>query len=164
MQADDVARLALAQALYKKVANLVSTRDPESLRWQFDREILANYAESGAKSGEMRIGGEKVGTWSVVKGEPSSTRHWKVRDEDAVLDRLDADDLRYFAKEHMDYLIEWMEDNGLEVPGLYHEDVRDPEKPPRVAIRLNDPDEVIETARRTLPPDHMRALLGGDTE
>lgn len=68
---NDIERLAIAQALYKAVAGMVSTKDPDSLRARADADMLANYERMGMKSVDLRVNGEKVGTYSVKVSKPT---------------------------------------------------------------------------------------------
>ena len=58
-------QLVIAQALYNALGEIVSTKDADSLRGQADDFYKALYMECGAKSYDMKIGDEKVGTYSV---------------------------------------------------------------------------------------------------
>ena len=68
---NDIERLAVAQAMYKAVAGMVSTRDPDSLRARADADMLGNYERMGMKSVDLRVNGEKVGTYSVKVSKPT---------------------------------------------------------------------------------------------
>lgn len=68
---NDIERLAVAQAMYKAVAGMVSTRDPDSLRARADADMLENYERMGMKSVDLRVNGEKVGTYSVKVSKPT---------------------------------------------------------------------------------------------
>ena len=68
----DMERLAIAQAVYKAVASAVSTKDQDSLRARADADMLENYERMGIKSVDLRINGEKVGTYSVKVSKPTS--------------------------------------------------------------------------------------------
>lgn len=72
----DTERLAFAQALYKAVSELVSTKNPDSLRSAVDGYYLKLYDETGAKSFNVTINGEDVGTYSLKfsKEQPQQTR------------------------------------------------------------------------------------------
>lgn len=63
--ADRIAKLAVAQAVYKLAAEQVSTREPGNLRAYVDEYYRGLFEATGAKSFEVRIGDEKVGTYSV---------------------------------------------------------------------------------------------------
>ena len=70
---NDIERLTVAQAVYKAVADMVSTKDPDSLRSRADADMLANYERMGMKSVDLRINGEKVGTYSVKVSKPTTS-------------------------------------------------------------------------------------------
>lgn len=70
---NDIERLVIAQALLKTVTKYTSTRDPDSLRARADADMLANYERMGMKSVDLRVNGEKVGTYSVKVSKPTST-------------------------------------------------------------------------------------------
>ena len=58
-------KLTIAQALYKAIADVVSTKNPDSLRSELDAEMLKAYELDGIKSRDMRVNGQKVGTYTV---------------------------------------------------------------------------------------------------
>lgn len=68
--ADRIAKLAVAQAVYKLSAEQVSTKEPGNLRSRVDEYYRGLFEATGAKSFEIRIGGEKVGTYSVKVTKP----------------------------------------------------------------------------------------------
>ena len=76
---NDIQRLCVAQALYKAIAGAVKTRTPGNLRSVLDAELVRMYAQTGAKSFDVRMDdGTKVATASsTVKGG------WEVTDPDA---------------------------------------------------------------------------------
>lgn len=68
---NDIERLVIAQALLKTVTKYTSTRDPDSLRARADADMLENYERMGMKSVDLRVNGEKVGTYSVKVSKPT---------------------------------------------------------------------------------------------
>ena len=70
---NDIERLTVAQAVYKVVADMVSTKNPDSLRSRADADMLGNYERMGMKSVDLRINGEKVGTYSVKVSKPTTS-------------------------------------------------------------------------------------------
>lgn len=68
-----IEQLAVAQAVYKLAAAQVSTREPGNLRNEVDDHFREAFESTGAKSFDVRIGGEKVGTYSIktTKGKQS---------------------------------------------------------------------------------------------
>lgn len=80
-----VEKLAIAQACYKTIAGIVSTKDPDSLRGMCDQDAIANYLSTGAKSYDVRLMGEKVGTYSVRVNKPKRVEKLRVTDMDAYV-------------------------------------------------------------------------------
>jgi len=83
-----VEKLAVAQAFYKRAAEAVSTKDPDSLRGQADEFYRGMYEQTGAKSFDVKLLGRKVGTYSVVttKARDGGERvELKVTDVDAYM-------------------------------------------------------------------------------
>ena len=61
----DNEKLAVYQALYKIIAEKVSTKDPDSLRSQIDEEYRELYELTGSKSFDVKLSGNVVGTYSI---------------------------------------------------------------------------------------------------
>lgn len=78
-----IEKLAVAQAVYKVAANAVSTKDPDSLRAQVDEYYRGMYEQTGAKSYDLKIGGEKVGTYSIKTTKEKNEQQLVVNDNDA---------------------------------------------------------------------------------
>lgn len=68
-------QLAIEQALFSRLGEDVSTKSPDSLRSEADREIVCNYRAIGAKSYDVHVNDQKVGTYSVrtSKEQPQRT-------------------------------------------------------------------------------------------
>lgn len=81
----ELERLAIAQAIYKRIGGYVSTKDSCSLRSECDRELLQMFENNGIDRVQVRANGVKVGTLSVreTKGKHMTVIH--VTDEDAYL-------------------------------------------------------------------------------
>ena len=80
-------QLAIAQALYSKLGELVSTKDPDSLRGKADDYYKALFEADGGKSFVMRIAGQEVGTYSIKmsKAKPQIVRReFTVTDKEAA--------------------------------------------------------------------------------
>lgn len=87
-----VEQLAVAQAVYKLAAEQVSTKEPGNLRAEVDMHYREMFEQTGAKSFEVRIGGEKVGTYSVRTTNPSTKVWLKVTDNRALMAWCEAND------------------------------------------------------------------------
>ena len=94
LELNDVEKLAIAQAYYKSVAELVKTRDPYNLRGRVDAEMRRTYESlreslgTAPKSFDIELFGKKVGTYSITttKPEPSKTTvELKVTNNDELL-------------------------------------------------------------------------------
>ena len=78
-------QLAIAQGLYKQIAGAVRTKDPDSLRASIDRQVIRDYLDSGIKSRDLRLNGEKVGTYSVRVAKPKTERVMSETDHEAFV-------------------------------------------------------------------------------
>lgn len=81
----ELQKLSIAQALYKKLAQIVSTKDPDSIRAMVDDTIRANYESTGAKSYDIMLMGDKVGTISVKSSKASKSVDLHIVDMDAYV-------------------------------------------------------------------------------
>lgn len=70
-------RLAIAQALYNLAGQIVSTKDPDSLRSEIDGFYKTQYDLTGSKSFDITMGDEQWGTYSLKfsKEKPQETRY-----------------------------------------------------------------------------------------
>lgn len=117
---DEREALCVAQALYNAIGAEVSTKDPDNLRGRVSRAYEELYEQTGAKSFDCRIGGEKVGTFSVTVSKPTESKEA----EDFVLvdaDRFEAwPEFRQvamdYARNHMQQVADWHFGNTGEVP------------------------------------------------
>ena len=88
-------RLAIAQALYKKIAEMVSTKEPESLRSEVDEQVKGFYAATGGKSYDVNLNGKQVGTMTVNVAKESTSTVFDLADDTAFTRWLfDTDDGR----------------------------------------------------------------------
>ena len=136
-----VQQLAVAQAIYKAVGTVVSTKDPDSLRSACDAEAVRRYEAEGVKSTDILIDGLKVGTYSVkvskAKPKRKAPRAW-VDDWDAFTDWLTDEDganwLRHLVDEHGDALAsDILHETGEIAPGCVAQlDYCEPAEPARV--------------------------------
>lgn len=62
--------ILLAQAMYKALGNIVSTKSENSLRAQDDKDLIELYETTGAKTFDRKVNGVKVGT-STIKIQPA---------------------------------------------------------------------------------------------
>lgn len=86
-------KLAVAQAFYKAVSEVVSTKDPASLRSQVDGQMREQFermrqAGTAPKSFDVELMGRKVGTYSITttKATPQEERVEFVVEDQAAFD------------------------------------------------------------------------------
>lgn len=87
-----IEQLAVAQAVYKLAAEQVKTNEPGNLRDEVDGHFREAFESTGAKSFDVRIGGEKVGTYSVRTTRPETKVRLKVTDRRALMAWCEAND------------------------------------------------------------------------
>lgn len=152
-----VEQLAVAQAVYKTVASIVSTKDADSLRAQCDEDTIANYMSTGAKSYDVRVLGEKVGTYSVRVNKAKKVSTIAVEDAAAYYDWC----------AEMGYLVtddkraqQWFEQTGELPDGCT---VIVDEQPERVAgTTLKVDERKVAAAMGGELPTAVRGLLEGE--
>lgn len=82
-------RLAIEQALFSRLGEDVSTKNPDSLRSFADEQVVGNYYATGAKSYDLSVNGQKVGTYSirVSKGKAETKKQTLQVTDGAVLEQ-----------------------------------------------------------------------------
>lgn len=168
----DIERLAVEQALYKVIAEDVGTRNPGNLRDQVNQHYLELYEMTGATGFEVRIAGQKVGTYGFSK-----TRAQPARKESTV-EVVDARALREWDSDDFnDYISRWIDGNLATLAASYFEETGDlpdgmtvievdvPAQPagirPNGTLRIN-PAKVAEALGNQLPSTVAGLLEGGD--
>ena len=158
-------RLAIAQALYKKIAEMVSTKEPESLRSEVDEQVKGFYAATGGKSYDIDINGKQVGTMTVNVAKESTSTVFDLADDTAFTRWLfDTDDGREacarYAYEHAEAFTKWLASDTGEIPdGVEVREVTVPKHIKNTTLRV-DPGKVASALGNTLSPV-VAGLLGG---
>lgn len=155
MEQVDIERFALEQALYKYLAERVSTKDPDSDRAMVDEHFLKLYEQTGAKSFEIRIDGQKVGTYSVrVK---KGARELKVAPIDERLYREWAIDHGYVTVDEK-AMIAHFEATGEEPDGAEIVTIATPEHVAGGTVKVDE--EAVAQAFGEKLPARVAGLLG----
>lgn len=81
-----IEQLAVAQAVYKLAAAQVSTKEPGNLRDEVDGHFREAFESTGAKSFDVPIAGQRVGTYSVKLTKPKEDTVMTIVDRDAFED------------------------------------------------------------------------------
>lgn len=162
---DDMERLAVASAIKKRVDEAMSTKDPDSLRGRADAEVLRMYDQTGAKSYDLKVSGEKVGTYSVRTSKPKARKVAVVDDPDMVAEFAyeNTDDMMRYVREHAQEVAQWfLEDSGTIADGA--EVTEQGGGPERLGTTLRvDPAKVGEALQGRLP-QAIAGLLGEGSE
>jgi hypothetical protein len=170
-------RLAIEQALFNKLGEDVSTKNPDSLRYAADADMIETYRATGYKSRDVLINGVKVGTHSVrvTKGKDAQTvKRLVVRDpyalekfiEDNIIQCIKAEEMPYaelYAQAMLQNFAEFvMETYGEVCDGCEVVTETVPAQAPAVngtTMRI-DADQVARALKGYLPTT-FGGLLGG---
>ena len=109
-----IERLAVEQAVYNAIGADLKTGNPDNLRGEVNGFYLDLYEQTGATGFEVRVNGQKVGTYGFakVKGTPERTVT-ELRVVDAAALRADESD------EFNDWLTAWLTDHLPELAVQY---------------------------------------------
>lgn len=161
----DVEKLAVAQAFYSAVGGLVSTKGG-TLRSAVNERFEELYGQTGAKSFDVRLLGEKVGTYSltVSKPKPSTCEvGLAVDDMGELIGWADAHDM-IEVRVDMEAVADWFRETGQLPPGCRAEQTVTPADPGGKVTRSTlkvDGEAVIAALGRRLEGAAV-ALLEGE--
>ena len=119
---NDIERLAVEQAVFKAIAEDVSTSNRDGLRGRMDEQFRALYEESGVKSRVVRLNGQKVGTYSIrlsKETEQSSYEEFQVDSYEKLAkwaDGLTEEEVRHYVSMHLRELAEFAFGESGEMP------------------------------------------------
>ena len=148
----DMERLAIAQAVYKAVAGVVSTKDPYNLRGQVDSALVDAYMSTGAKSFDLRLNGGKVGSISVTVAKAKHDTSLRITDRKAFETWALSEG---FAHEETVTRVVMDEDAVLSA-ALLNGEVPDGCEP----VTIDEPEHVSGTSIRGCKPEDVAAALG----
>lgn len=117
MSREALERLAVAQALYKELAKVVSTKDPRSIRAQLDEELKADYERDGTDRKRILINGTEVGSLSAKIAKPSKETRFEVTDWEALENwNFSTDDALAYVVRHVVDFAKWHFEQTGEMP------------------------------------------------
>lgn len=164
-------QLAVKQALFSRLGDDVSTKNPDSLRHAADVDMIATYNSTGYKSRDVMVNGQKVGTHSVRigKGREAQTRkRLVVKDPyafDAYVKEQAMDEALEYIHLMMDNFAAFMlETYGVVPDGCSVVEDTTPAQPPTVqgtTLRI-DPDKVADAISGYLSTGVAMLLGGGE--
>lgn len=170
-QYSDVEKLAIMQAIYSEAASYVSTKDPHSLRCEVDRAYKELYEATGAKSFEVKINGNKVGTYSVKMSKPKPSEAKVTFEVESYEDlaRWFQDDCMAFAARyvsmHLKEFAEWYFADTGELPDgcVLRKTVTTATNPQYLGGTLKiDNESVVSAVGNVLEAGIGNLLLGGE--
>ena len=171
MVSDIIERLAIEQAVYNAIGADLKTGVPDNLRGQVNGFYLDMYQRTGATAFEVRLDGQKVGTYgfSKVRGTPERTvTELRVTDHEA----LAADEseefnewLGEYVNAHLDELaIAYATETGELLDGMEYVTETIPATPdsirPNGTLRVK-PEKVAAALGNRLPATIAGLLEGG---
>ena len=152
-----IERLAIEQAVYNAIGADLKTGVPDNLRGEVNAFYLDMYERTGATGFEVRIGGQKVGTYGFnrVKGQPERTVS-EVRVTDAEALRADESD------EFNDWLTEWLNCHLPELAVQYGEQTGELLDGVEVVTETipATPDTIRPNGTLRVKPEKVAAALG----
>ena len=161
MTNEDYAALAAAQAMWKALGKVVSTKEPTSLRSRMDAELRQLWMDKHI-FGKMPlvIGGHVVGMLTAKQAPKKHHRSVTVDDPWALLE-TEKDGWEDFVYEHIDQFAEWVVAQGVANPaGCTVSEYDDEGGWGGTMITGCKPDEVIPLLRGELPPAIALAIEG----
>jgi hypothetical protein len=102
-------KLAVMQAMMKAIGEQVSTKNPDGLRYACDQRVTEAYEKQGIKSIDVRVQGEKVGTYTVRTSKPAKPR------EDVEIEILDVAEFGAWLKDNSGELQDYLTLHGSQV-------------------------------------------------
>lgn len=170
---EDVERLALAQAFMNAVGEVTSTKNPGNLRDKVASHLIDRYYSDplAGKSNDVRIRGQKVGTFSLTVSKPTKPKEsvdFRIDDKAALLGSGEFWDMaNEYAIAHPDEVARWhFEKTGAIPSGCKANAYLEPGQPggevTRTTLRI-DSQKVAEALGADLP-EMARLLLEGGAD
>lgn len=165
-------RLAIEQALYNRLGEDVSTKNPDSLRYAADVDMVETYRNTGYKSRDVMVNGMKVGTHSVRVGKGKDARTTKrlaVLDAAQLVQFIQSDKCVEERAEYLELMAQnfaefMLETYGIVCDGCEVVEETVPAQPPTISgttMRI-DADKVAEALKGYLPTTFGGLLGGGE--
>jgi hypothetical protein len=165
---NSIERLAVEQAVYNTIGADLKTGVADNLRGEVNGFFLDLYQHTGAVSFEVRVGGQKVGTYSFarVKGQPErEVTEVRVTDVEAL--RADkSDEFNDWLTAHLPKLaVQYAQETGELLDGMEyvtetipatHDTIR-----PNGTMRIR-PEKVAAALGNALPATIAGLLEGGN--
>jgi hypothetical protein len=164
---DDAEKLAVWQALYQIAGKAVGTKSRDNLRADVSDGLRELYESTGAKSVDIKVNGQKVGTMSLRVAKAEERMELICQDERAFIAWLCGDGSDYLTEAVRDGMgrkvLEYAVRDGVVPDGC--QAVRDsiPETIVGTTLRV-DPEKVWSAGGQRLGEYVRGALEGGDEQ
>ena len=167
---EQIERLAIEQAVYKAIGADVATNDPDNLRGEVNAHYLDLYEQTGATGFEVRVNGQKFGTYGFakVRGQKAHTERIVTVTDHAALLADESDEfaawLADYMREHLPELaVQYATETGELLDGMAVVEREHPATPdtirPNGTLRVR-PEKVAAALGNALPAT-IAGLLGG---
>ena len=110
--ANALTKLAVLQALYKYLGEVLNTKDPNSLRGQVDYRLRELYEQAGVDRLRIMVDDVEVGKLSVRVADPKTRQVTYLNDVDALM-RSHDDMFADFVAENAQKYAEWLVSQGI---------------------------------------------------
>ena len=164
---NDIETLAVAQAAYKALGAIVSTKDPDSLRGKVDAQLLEQYREQGVDRYRLKVADTEVGKLSVKVSAKKAKLQLYLEDAHGLTGWLAANPqwLEGFLKTKdgeklLDYLAATTVTDGEVPDGVEAQWVETPETA-STAITGCKPEDVAAALGEALPETFVGLLMEG---
>jgi len=163
---DDLGRLAVYQALMKRVGEQTKTHVEGNFRATVDDQLVTDYYDDGTDRRRIKLNGSEVGTLTVKTKKDGTETKLVVEDRAAFAAWLDTDEgteaLHEFERAHQAEFIAQMAREGELPDGCSYVESRVPGGVSGTVLKV-DPDKVVSALGAALP-DTIAGLLveGGD--
>lgn len=167
---EKIAYFAIEQAIYKMIAEDVSTKNVGNLRSEVNDHYLDLYRSTCAKSFAVRLNGEEVGVASIKGAAPRRQKPSTavvVTDEDALIANDDDDFngfITQYVRAHIGEIAKaYYAETGELLDGLDVMDYEPPVEPakPSVSIRIYE-DRVADVVGAQALGGIVHGMLGGE--
>lgn len=167
---EKIAYFAIEQAIFKMIAEDVSTKNVGNLRSEVNDHYLDLYRSTGAKSFAVRLNGEEVGVASIKGSAPRRQKPSTavvVTDEDALIANDDDDFndfITQYVRAHIGEIAKaYYAETGELLDGLDVMDYEPPVEPakPSVSIRIYE-DRVADVVGAQALGGIVHGMLGGE--
>ena len=166
-----IERLAIEQAIYNQIGADLKTGRADNLRGEVNGFYLDMYQRTGATAFEVRLNGQKVGTYGFnkVKGQPErEVTELRVTDHAAMMADESDDFMAWcsqWLQDHMDELaVQYATETGELLDGMEYVTETIPASPdgirPNGTLRIR-PEKVAAALGNALPATIAGLLEGG---